>query len=125
LGPQPRGPRGDTGAHHTEAARFGGSGSFARCRSKALQPFGVPTRPRPRAFHPIGARRPLRKLLGKPDKNALRPADVAEAVDAFVVDDFVDQGRAELGGNTSPMPVVTVGGGSARVGAWQRQTRRS
>src|SRR5690606_1903651 len=51
----------------------------------------------PPPFHRIVAGRLLRELLGEADEDAFGAADVAEAVNAFVIDDFVDHGRAELG----------------------------
>src|SRR6185436_18788638 len=47
-------------------------------------------------LHGILAGGLLPKLLAEPDENSFRTADVAEPVDAFVIDDFIDHRRAEL-----------------------------
>src|SRR6185503_19779363 len=52
--------------------------------------FSTPT------FHGILSGGLLRELLGEPDKNSFGTPDVAEPVDVFVVDDFIDNRRTEL-----------------------------
>ena len=52
---------------------------------------GAPTPLAPRATSTLTF-----QLLGEADENSFRTADVAEPVDVFVVDDFIDHRRAEL-----------------------------
>src|SRR5918994_1382288 len=47
-------------------------------------------------FHGILSGGLLPELLGEPDENSFGTADVAEPVDVFVIDDFIDHRRAEL-----------------------------
>src|SRR5690606_41876438 len=48
------------------------------------------------ALHGILSGGLLPALLGDPDENSFRTPDVAEPVDVFVVDDFIDHCRTEL-----------------------------
>src|SRR6187397_1606260 len=47
-------------------------------------------------FHGILSGGLLPELLGEPDENSFGIPDVAEAVDVFVIDDFIDHRRTEL-----------------------------
>lgn len=46
-------------------------------------------------FHGILPGGLLPELLGEPDENSFGTPDVAEPVDVFVIDDFIDHRRAE------------------------------
>ena len=48
------------------------------------------------AFHGIFSGGLLPELLGEPDENSFGAADVAEPVDVFVIDDFINYRRTEL-----------------------------
>lgn len=47
-------------------------------------------------FHGILPGDLLPELLGEPDENSFGTPDVAEPVNAFVVDDFIDHRRTEF-----------------------------
>jgi hypothetical protein len=47
-------------------------------------------------FHGILPGGLLPELLGEPDENSFRTPDVAEPVDVFVIDDFINHRRTEL-----------------------------
>ena len=67
-------------------------------RGAALRPARADARPsfQRLRFHGVLSRRQLPQLLGEPDENSFGTPDVAEPVDVFVIDDFIDDRRTEL-----------------------------